>query len=112
NGERCREPVDEPLLLRGKGEHTGEPQCVDAAEVAMSRKSDKICGGAQSFPLKTFTSRPSASTIAVGKLCVMSPGSLADRVTNTPNREANVSMSFRSPVRNVQRPGSACRLSA
>ena len=52
-------------------------------------RSATTSDGFHSLPVYTLTSRPSASTIAVRRLCAMSRASVSERLIETPNRDAN-----------------------
>ena len=118
--ERRPQPRDQPALARR--ERVAEAvdrrrrswlDRPDASVVAATcLRSASTWSGVHSLPVYAFTSVPSASMIAVRRLWVMSSGSFISRDTETPKRDANWSISSRSPVRNVQSVGSAPSVAA
>jgi hypothetical protein len=86
DGARRPQPGDQaPLPER----EAGSGSRLQPAPLYSFPRSASTCSGDQSLPVYAFTSLPSASMIAVRRLCVMSRRSVSDRATDTPNREAN-----------------------
>ena len=98
--DRARVPQPRDQLRRSRGvkrrvatwrETLAERGMLTSWLLGSQRASRSVgtCSGDQSLPVYTFTSLPSASMIAVRRLCVMSRASLSARATDTPNRDAN-----------------------